>query len=537
MFHSYNRSTFGHVNRGPVPCWPGVGRRRLSSWTAKKRDVQGTVLVAVFTMNDGYIQSPIAGIRPILILTTSLLLFSTHPLAAEPLAATIKVTNSVESTDELELPEPQLIKGVYATFYTLGHDGLLGRIKRLVEQTEVNTVIMDVKGDRGLIPYPSAIPLATEVGAQEQIRVRDWPEFMKWFKDRCVYTIARIVVFKDDPLANTHPELAVIDRRTGQPWRDWEKLAWTDPFHEEVWDYNIAIAQEAAAKGFDEIQFDYIRFPSDGELREALFSRPSTEKARRAAIVGFLKRARDALSPLGVKIAADVFGHTVWAAGDTGIGQNIEDIAPYVDVLSPMLYPSSFKVGIPGYPVAMDHLYELVHESTRRAVERLQGTGTVVRPWIQDFRDYAFDRRKFSPQEIRDQMEGVLDGGGGGWMLWDTGVRYTRKALKNVTVKSPVAGLYVTAKVDPPCHTGPSHAGGIELRGSLFHDRVKPVFVQNRSQPLVEGMPRWGGQLRARDPHLPLGLSLLFPDRHVTQVFPVPNVRPGRTIVPEVCPR
>ena len=226
------------------------------------------------------------GIHSMLILlTTSLLLASTHPAAAEPLAATNEVKNSVESTDEWELPQPPPLKGVYATFYTLGHHGLLGRIKGLVEETEINAVIMDVKGDRGLIPYYSSIPLATEVGAQEQIRVRDWHQFMKWFKDRCVHTIARIVVFKDNPLATTHPELAVIDQRTGQPWRDQEGLAWTDPFREEVWDYNIAIAIEAATKGFDEIQFDYIRFPSDGELREALFHnrvsrRPEVRRSR-----------------------------------------------------------------------------------------------------------------------------------------------------------------------------------------------------------------------------------------------------------------
>ncbi len=476
----------------------------------------------------------------LILLTASLLLGPTHPAAAEPLAATNEVTNSVESMDQWEPPQPPALKGVYATFYTLGHHGLLGRIKGLVEETEINAVIMDVKGDRGWIPYYSSIPLATEVGAQEQIRVRDWHQFMKWFKDRCVHTIARIVVFKDNPLATTHPELAEIDQRTGQPWRDQEGLAWTDPFNEEVWDYNIAIAIEAATKGFDEIQFDYIRFPSDGELREALFSQPSIEKARRAAITGFLKRARSALSPFGVKVAVAVFGYTVWGAGDTGIGQKIEDIAPYVDVLSPMLYPSSFHLGIPGYPAAIDHLYELAHESTKRAVERMKGTGTVVRPWLQDFRDYAFDRRKFSPQEIRDQMEGVLDAGGKGWMLWNPGVRYTREALKSDTVKplgDLTESLYFTAKVDPWCHTGPSHPGPIELRGTLFHDVIKPAFVQNRSQPLVNGMPRWGGRLRGRNPYRPLRLSLLFPARHVTQVVPVSDVRSGRTMVLEMCPQ
>ena len=479
----------------------------------------------VVIMNDRSIQSPMAGVRSIgILLTTSLLLFSTHPMVAESPAAPNEVTNSVESMDEWEVPQPPPLKGVYATFYTLGHQGLLGRIQRLVEETEVNTVIMDVKGDRGLIPYISSIPLATEVGAQEQIRVRDWPRFMKWFKDRCVYTIARIVVFKDNPLATTHPELAVIDQRTGQPWRDLEDLAWTDPFSEEVWDYNIAIAIEAATKGFDEIQFDYIRFPSDGAIREAVFSRPNVEKARRSAITRFLKRARSALSPFGVKIGVAVFGYTVWGAGDTGIGQNIEDLARYVDVLSPMIYPSSFHLGIPGYPVAIDHLYELAHQSTQRAVNRLQGTGVVVRPWLQDFRDYAFDRRKFSPQEIRDQMDGVLDGGGEGWMLWNSGVRYSREALKSDTV-TPSGDLtellYLTEKINPRCHPGSSHPG------SLFCDVVQPVFVQNHRQPRVDGLPLWGGQLRLRTTDRPLRLLLPFPGRQVNQVVPVLDIPRG----------
>ena len=387
-------------------------------------------LSPVVIMNDRTIQPPMVVIRSIgILLTTSLLFFCNPSSSGRTAGSSNEGTNSVESMDEWEHPQLPPLKGVYATFYTLGHQGLLGRSQRLVEETEVNTVIMDVKGDRGLIPYFSSIPLATEVGAQEQIRVRDWPKFMKWFKDRCVYTIARIVVFKDNPLATTHPELAVIDQRTGQPWRDLEDLAWTDPFSEEVWDYNIAIAIEAATKGFDEIQFDYIRFPSDGEIREAVFSRPSVEKARRSAITRFLKRARSALSPFGVKIGVAVLG-TRSGEQTTLESGNIEDLARYVDVLSPMLYPSSFHLGIPGYPIAIDHLYELAHQSTQRAVNRLQGTGVVVRPWLQDFRDYAFDRRKFSPQEIRDQMAGVLDGGGEGWMLWNPGVSLQSRSLE-----------------------------------------------------------------------------------------------------------
>lgn len=322
------------------------------------------------------------------------------------------------------------IKALYITFFALGHEGLREHALKLVEETELNAIVMDVKGDRGYIPYPSEVPLAAEVGAQDNIMVEDWESFMTWFEKRDVYTIARIVVFKDDPLATAKPEWAVTDARTGELWRDREGLAWTDPFREEVWDYNIAIATEAARKGFDEIQFDYVRFPTDGDIGAARFSQENTEEARRAAILGFLERARQTLAPLGVKVAVDVFGYTAWRLDDTGIGQQIEDLALHIDVLSPMLYPSTFHAGIPGYRQTVPYPYETVYLSIQRAVERLAGTGVEIRPWIQDFRDYAYDRRTYTPEEVRAQMQAALDAGATGWMLWDPRVRYTREALK-----------------------------------------------------------------------------------------------------------
>lgn len=349
----------------------------------------------------------------------------TEPTSPNPVTST---PVAVPEPADLEPPEP--IKALYVTFFALGHKGLREHALRLIEETELNAIVMDVKGDRGYIPYPSDIPLAAEVGAQDLIMIRDWDAFMGWFKERNVYTIARIVVFKDNPLATAHPEWAVLDARTGELWRDREGLAWTDPFREEVWDYNIAIAVEAAQKGFDEIQFDYLRFPTDGDIKAARFSEEPTEEARRAAIVSFLKKARRALAPYGVRIAVDVFGYTTWRTDDTGIGQKIEDMAPYIDVLSPMLYPSTFHAGIPGYRYTVPHPYETVYLSTKRAVERLAGTGVQVRPWIQDFPDYAYDRRVYTPEEIRAQMRGALEGGATGWMLWDPRVRYTQEALR-----------------------------------------------------------------------------------------------------------
>jgi hypothetical protein len=170
--------------------------------------------------------------------------------------------------------------------------------------------VTDVKGDRGWVPYTSTIPLAREVGAQDRIMIQDIKALMRWFQTHDIYTIARIVVFKDNPLAKHRPEWAVRDRHTGGLWIDREELAWTDPFRQEVWDYNIALAVEAAEWGLDEIQFDYVRFPTDGQVKRAQFSQRSAEESRRSAISGFLARAREALEPYEVSLAVDVFGYT-----------------------------------------------------------------------------------------------------------------------------------------------------------------------------------------------------------------------------------
>jgi len=326
-------------------------------------------------------------------------------------------------------PPPVQVKGVYMSFYAIGHRGLRTSIQQLLETTELNAVVMDVKGDRGFIPYRSKVDLAHKIGAQNEIMMKDWAGFMRWFQERNVYTIARIVVFKDNPLANAHPEWAVKDSRTGKPWRDSEDLAWADPFRQEVIDYNVAVAVEAAQQGFDEIQFDYVRFPTDGEMSAVQFSREATPEARRDAIIGLLKRIRTALKPHGVKVAADIFGYTSWRDDDTGIGQKIEEMAPFVDVLCPMLYPSGFHAGIPKYRLAVPHPYEIVHYSTKKALSRLKGTPVEIRPWLQDFRDYAYDKRKYTAKEIRAQMQGAVEAGATGWMLWNPRVQYTRSAL------------------------------------------------------------------------------------------------------------
>jgi hypothetical protein len=326
--------------------------------------------------------------------------------------------------------KPQVVKAAYLTYYGIHDREIRTRVLDMVESTELNGLVIDVKGDRGLIPYPTTVPLALEAGAQGPVRIRDMSRLLADIKGRRIYTIARIVVFKDTVLAHHRPDLAVIDARTGQPWIDREGLAWVDPFREEAWDYAIAIAKEAAEKGFDEIQFDYARFPTDGPIAAARYARPSTQQTRLGAINGFFARARRELWPTGVFLAADVFGYAAFNTTDTDVGQRLEDLAPHLDFISLMAYPSGYHLGIPGYRMPVAYPYEIVRESVKLARERTARYPVKIRPWIQDFRDYAFDRRPFGVQEVQAQMRGAEDGGAAGWMLWNPMNRYTAEALR-----------------------------------------------------------------------------------------------------------
>ena len=332
--------------------------------------------------------------------------------------------------------KPQVVKAAYLTYFGVGDRGIRGRVLDLTARTELNAVVIDVKGDRGWIPYRTEVQLALAAGAQGPSTLRDFDALLADLKSRGIYTIARIVAFKDNVLATHRPDLAVIDTRTGKPWIDNERLAWVDPFREEVWTYNLAIAKEAVRKGFDEIQFDYVRFPTDGRLAAARYVRPNTRDTRLQAIAGFLERARRELGQMGAFVAADFFGYTAFNENDTDIGQRIEELSPYLDYICPMVYPSGYHRGIPGYRNPVQHPYQVVHESVRLIRQRAAQTQARVRPWLQDFRDYAFDRRLFGVAEIRAQIKGADDAGGVGWMLWNPRNDYTGAALR---AKGPLA--------------------------------------------------------------------------------------------------
>jgi len=316
-------------------------------------------------------------------------------------------------------------RALYLSFYGAGHKGLRGEALELIRRTELNAVVIDIKGDRGLLSYPSGILLARDIGAQQLITLPDIRKQLAEYKALGIYTIARIVVFKDNPLAEACPQLAVTDQG-GVPWKDREGLSWVDPFQPEVYAYNIAIAEEAARLGFDEVQFDYVRFPDTARLA---FAKPNTFENRTLAINGFLEQAKHVLDGYGTYLSADVFGYTCWNENDTYIGQHLESLLPNVDYLSPMLYPSGFSHGLPGYPSPMEAPYEMIYLSLEQARSRTAVESVRFRPWLQAFRDYAFDRRHFRAEEIAAQVKAASDFGSHGYLLWNASNRYSEAGL------------------------------------------------------------------------------------------------------------
>lgn len=306
-------------------------------------------------------------------------------------------------------------KALYLSFYGIGDKQLRESALNLIKNTELNALVIDIKGDRGNVSFKSSTPLAAEVGAQKIITIKDINSLVSDLHAKGIYAIARIVVFKDDPLASAKPDLAV-KTAGGAIWKDREGLAWPNPFSKIVWDYNINLAVEAARAGFDEIQFDYVRFPDAPGLA---YPMPNTEENRVGAISGFLAEARKRLIPYNVFLAADIFGYVTWNADDTHIGQKLENLTEVLDYISFMLYPSGFKFGIPGYRNPVQHPREIVYLSLEKAKKRTGLPAIRFRPWLQAFRDYAFDRRSFQDEQIRAQIDAADNFGSNGWMLWN----------------------------------------------------------------------------------------------------------------------
>jgi hypothetical protein len=314
--------------------------------------------------------------------------------------------------------EPFQAKAIYVPFHYLRKREAIIRYLDFIQATELNAIVVDVKGDFGFVGWESEVELVEMVDADKEWN-DTWmslDELIAEARKRNIYTIARFVVFKDDPLAHGKPELAAV-REDGTVWIDDEELGWVNPFKEEVWDYNIALAKEVATFGFDELNFDYIRFPSDGDVGAIVYEEENTLETRTAAMGEFMHRLTDALRPYGIFVSADVFGLTIWVKpeSDMKIGQRVIDIAPYVDYLAPMVYPSTFIPGNLGYDNPSAEPYGIVYRSQHQAEERVPPY-VKVRPWLQGY--------WYSLDEMRKLKQAAIDARSTGWSWWNAGGKY-----------------------------------------------------------------------------------------------------------------
>jgi hypothetical protein len=322
------------------------------------------------------------------------------------------------------LLKPFEAKAIYVPFSLLGDADIIREKFDLIDRTELNAVIIDVKSDRGLLAWDSDVEAANILENDgDRPGWMTLPEFLAEAKARDIYTIARMVTFKDDPLAFGFPELA-IKYPNGTIWIDGEELAWANPYREEVRAYNIALAKEIAAMGFDEINMDYIRFPSDGDIGAIYYTEENSLETRTSTIRSYAAAMQKALQPYGTALSADVFGMTVWTDPeyDLNIGQRVIDIAPYVDYLSPMIYPSTFIAGNLGYDNPSDYPYDIIYRSQNAAEARIPPTAR-VRPWLQAYWYDAY--------EMLEQKRGAADAGSAGWYWWNAGGSYDENVFES----------------------------------------------------------------------------------------------------------
>lgn len=362
---------------------------------------------AVVTLNDVFVRTGKDGTFKVQATGETLKVRAPGYAKQELTTATLK--------DPIEIAlTPFKVKALYLSSYGVASHSIRNAALKTMRTNKMNAFVIDVKGDQGFIPFKTDIALAKTIGAQKRILLKDPAALIAKLKQQNIYLIARIVVFKDDLLAQAKPALAV--KKGGSAFRDREKLRWVDPFQQEAWNYNIAIAKAAAELGFDEIQFDYVRFPDTKGLK---FSQPSTIETRTKAITGFLTAAQKALAPYNVMLAADIFGYVPWNENDTFIGQDINKVTNSVDIVSLMLYPSGFQFGIPKYRNPVKHSYEIVHLSLKRAQERTKVSAARFRPWLQAFHDYAFHSGAFANDRLHMQVKATEDFGSSGYMFWN----------------------------------------------------------------------------------------------------------------------
>jgi len=323
--------------------------------------------------------------------------------------------------------EAEKIKAVYANLGVLSDPERWNRLIEIADSTEINAIVLDVKQDT--IYYDTQVPFFRDIDGMVT-PIFDAKELLAELDAHGIYSIARMVVFKDPVVAAGRPDLAVRDEVTGELWLDMNGTPWVNAFNQELWAANADLGVELSQLGFDEVQYDYIRFPSDGDLRTADFGNDYSEENRRAAITGAVALAGERVRAAGATFSIDLFPIIALLGDDQGIGQTLQDLTPLADYVSLMIYPSHYEEGnipVDGHP--NDFPAETVTYTLERSQEWVPGTMKKMRPWLQDFTYPLEGYSEYGPAEVRDQIDAAEAQGVSGWLLWNAAGEFQVSAL------------------------------------------------------------------------------------------------------------
>jgi hypothetical protein len=323
--------------------------------------------------------------------------------------------------------DAEMINAVYANLGVLTVPERWNRLIEIADTTEINAIVIDVKQDT--IYYDTQVPFYRNIDGMIT-PIFDPKDLLAELHAHGIYAIARMVVFKDPLVAAGRPDLAVRDEVSGGPWLDMNGTPWVNAFNQELWEANADLGAELAQLGFDEVQYDYIRFPSDGDLRTADFGNDYSQENRRAAITGAVALGSEKVRSAGAVFAIDLFPIIALLGDDQGIGQTLQDLTPLADYVCLMIYPSHFEEGnipVDGHP--NDFPAETVTYTLERSQHWVPGTMKKMRPWLQDFTYPLEGYSEYGPAEVRAQIDAAEAMGVSGWLLWNAAGEFQVSAL------------------------------------------------------------------------------------------------------------
>ncbi len=323
---------------------------------------------------------------------------------------------------------PKNLKAVYISAWVAGSPKFRDSIIKLIDDTELNAIVIDVKDSTGRISFDMDNESLRKEGSIEK-RISNIRLLTDTLHKKNIYIIGRVSVFQDPYMTKKHPEWSITKKSDGTVWKDRKGLSFLDPAKKEVHDYIVNIAKSAYNEGFDEINFDYIRYPSDGNMKDINYHLATGETRSDNIEKFFIYLSSEVKKEINIPISADLFGLTTEANDDMGIGQVWEKALPHFDFLCPMVYPSHYPAGHMGFKNPNEHPYEVINKALSSAIvktKKISEDINKIRPWLQDF-DMG---TSYTKELINAEMKAVYDNGLTSWMLWDPSNKYTPSALK-----------------------------------------------------------------------------------------------------------